>query len=254
MLRLSLDSSGQFLRHGLGLGALLLVLGTRLAAQITIVGELDTATSQYSYMSGHNGSTSYLSASIKPSLDFAFSTAGDTQLTVTWSAPAGQKIVIAAPTDWTASVGIVFTHAGRTGSDFEGHGIMNATTFTDLTGSFAGPSVANVVFAPNTTTGISYYEVSTYLSVPLNTEVSFSSVSITYLVPASVNRDYASVTASDFALIGNASFSGAEVGNPGAWITLESTGAPIPEPATYAVILGLGTLGLVAWRRRARAA
>lgn len=247
MLRFFLGSSRKFFRRSLGLGALLLLLGAKLTAQVTLSGELDMTDSEYSYSSNFNGSTSYLSASIKPTLNFAFSTAGDTQLTVTWSAPAGQKIVITAPTDWTyVNVGIVVDSAGRTGSDFEGHGIMNATTFNDLTGSFAAPSTVNVVFAPT-----DYYEVSTYMSVTPNTEVSFTSVSITYLVPESVNRDYSSITAADFWLVGNASLSGEQVANPGAWITLQPiAGAPIPEPAAYAAILGLGALGLVAWRRR----
>ncbi|MBS0633333.1 MAG: PEP-CTERM sorting domain-containing protein [Verrucomicrobia bacterium] len=239
------------LRRGLVLGAFA-TLGSALSAQValSLSGELDTVTSQYAYNSPYSGSTSYLSASIKPTLTYNFTTAGDTQLTVTWSAPAGQKIVIAPPPGWSASIGILLDSGSRTGSDFDGHGIMGATTFTDLTGSFTGPATANVVFAP-ATPPVNYYQVSTYLSMAPDTEVTFTGVSITYLLTAgSVHEDYAAITAATFAIIGNASFNGAEVGDPGAWITLESTGAPIPEPATYAALLGLGVLGFIAWRRR----
>jgi len=251
MIRLPFGFSSKFLCRGLAFGAVV-ALGTTLSAQVplSLSGELDTVTSQYAYNNPYNGSTSYLSASIKPTLTYNFTTAGDTQLTVTWSAPAGQKIVIAPPSGWTASIAISLDSGSRTGSDFEGHGIMNATTFTDLTGSFTGPSFANVVFAPATAPS-NYYQVSTYLGMAPDTEVTFTAVSITYLLTAgSVHEDYAGITAATFAIIGNASYSGGQVGDPGAWITLEPTGAPIPEPATYAALLGLGALGFIAWRRR----
>ncbi|MFT3828979.1 MAG: PEP-CTERM sorting domain-containing protein [Opitutaceae bacterium] len=45
--------------------------------------------------------------------------------------------------------------------------------------------------------------------------------------------------------------SGSSGSSHGIWLSSLEVTAAIPEPATYAVILGLGTLALVVWRRRA---
>lgn len=232
-------------------GSLLLLAPVRLAAQITLSAELNTPSNSYSYEpggAGYNGSTAYLSASVLPSFTFAFSSAGDTELTVTWSAPTGQLIAIDAPDGW-GNVGIQIQYRGgtRTGDAyFETYSVQGLMNFTDLTGSFSSAGHTNIIFATT-----DRYEVISYLNVASGDRVTFSSVSVTYTLPESLNYDYTSVVANSIAVIGNVSKSGIEAGSPGNWISLQSAPGPsVPEPSTYALLFGIGALGFAAWRRR----
>lgn len=240
----------QRLFRGSVLGAVLLLASVPLTAQVTLSGTLDTADNTYVYDPNYNASTATLSASVKPSLTYAFSTAGDTVVTTTWSAPTGKVIVIAAPDGWS-DAGIEFVYRGgtRTGDAyFEAHSVQGVTAFTDLTGSISSGSGATLVFAVT-----DRYEVDTYLNVTAGGRVSFSSVSVTYTVPESLNYDYTAVAATDITVYGNATAGGAELGSPGNWIFLEDApggGSAVPEPSTYALLCGAAMLGFVAWRRR----
>lgn len=234
------------------LGAAVLLVAPRAGANLTLTGELDTATTEYSYGSNINLSSVRLDASITPLLNFDFSTAGHTLLTVTWAAPAGKKIVIAPPTGWgDAELAIQLSGGSRFASGLEVHGIRDVMSFTDLTGSFDGVLSTDLSFAP-----INYFQVTTHLpGVASGTEITFTSLSFAYLLPGELDMNFSSVPAIEMSIYGNIQFAGEAVGNPGQWLSLQDVGGPaIPEPSTYALIFGSAALGFVVWRRRRRIA
>jgi hypothetical protein len=229
------------------LGVAVLLVAPDAGAQVTLTGVLDTATTEYSYAFDNNQSIAHLGAGIKPSFNFDFSVAGDTLLTVTWAAPAGKKIVIAPPAGWgEAHLGILFNGGSRTESGLDLHG-LDAVSFADLTGSFGGALRTSLTLAST-----NYFEIRTYLPpVPSATEITFTSVSFSYLVPGSLDINFASVAANEMNIYGSIILEGEPVADPGQWLSVQDvTGSAIPEPSTYAAIFGAAALGFAAWRRR----
>jgi PEP-CTERM putative exosortase interaction domain len=213
---------------------------------VTLTGELDTATEEYSYDSVSNSSFAQIEASIKPSLNFDFSIAGDTLLTVTWAAPAGKKIVIAPPWGETL-LSIQFAGGSRKDSGLQLYGILDAVSFTDLTGSFGGVVHTSLTFAST-----NYFEVRTYLPlVAAGTEITFTAVNFSYLLPGSLDINFESVAATEMRIFGSITLDGEPMPDPGQWLSVQNvSGSAIPEPSTYALIFGSAALGFVVWRRR----
>ncbi len=240
--------SRRFLSCCAALGVAVLFVAPQAAANLTLTGELDATTAEYSFVSNYNSSSVRLDASITPLLDFDFSTAGHTLLTVTWAAPAGKKIVIAPPVGWgDAELTVELRGGSRLGSGLDVHGIHDVMSFTDLTGSFDGVLSTDLSFAP-----LNYFLVRAHLpGVTSGTEITFTSLSFAYLLPGDLDMNFSSVPAIEMSIYGNIELAGGPVGNPGQWLSLQDVGgSAIPEPSTYALIFGAAALGVAAWRRR----
>lgn len=184
-----------------------------------------------------------------PNLVVDYATLGDTVLSVTWSAPVGQRFVIAPP---------------DTGYDFDGV-FLNATYgTTSFPGGITptGTVVSHDITASNGITpgfdpGISLTgpggdavaaEVG-LVGIELGETYTFTTLTLEAPIPASYDIQVDSAFL-NYSLFGDLFFQSDNPNpdlppNPGQWIRL----APIPEPAS-AALLSLGGMALLRSRRR----
>lgn len=220
----SRNPAGSRWRLRASLAAALLFTCSELAAQVVLSGELDTLT--YDESNGYP----VLSASVKPSFTLDFSD-GETLLTATWSAPAGKMVVIETPADGGYARVDISVHGGsRPGAHFIEQRLLEGMSFENLTGSFAQLQPSVIEFS---ITG--YYNISSYIELAGGERISFTSVSISHVVPEVFSEFYSLIGDVSFEIRGTL-YDG--MGEPGQWISLQDVGPAIPEPATSALIFG----------------
>lgn len=147
-------------------------------------------------------------------------------------------VTLVANATYTYSLLVGYVSGGTIGSNTFSMqiGTWNGATFTSLASGFGGLSRTS-----NATTGA---------SIGANVANSISGV-IYYTAPSSVS-------ATDTIMVRWAQTGSAEIGGSDYFgidnVTLTSSAAAVPEPSTYAALLGVGALGVVLWRRRRAAA
>ena len=200
-----------------------------------------------------NGIHTYLnqiSVATLDDFDFAFSSLGDVDFSVTWQAPTGYRIKVTPPSGFDATQVLFQFYTGLSG--YNVGQIMPSPTLsvTDLLGStlptlgastqFTGPATSTL---PANNAGAFVFATGYALDEPFY----LSSAKVTFTVPAAYDVDY------NAPLLGFNVFGSAYANNPssppadpGQWIELVPI--PSPGPASAAAIAGLAAMGR---RRRA---
>jgi hypothetical protein len=197
--------------------------------------------------------TNQISAATLPDFNFAFSTLGDTDFSVTWQAPTNYLIQITPPSGFDFvqvlfnfytgnsyyNVGEVIPPATVSLTDFSGNNLPNMPPSTQFTGpqtaTFPANNAGAFIIPTNLPLGESFY---------------LSSATVEFTVPAAYNVDF-NAPILGFEVYGQA-FSNQPnpnlaPANPGQWITL----VQVPEPSSL-ILLSVAGLGVIARRRRKR--
>ena len=218
-------------------------------AQISISGELDAGT--YTYSTGYeNISESTFSVGDLGNFSYQFSSAGDTTMTVTWSAPEGQVFVVNAPENWgTATLNMSYTGGPTYSSTGNFNDRTNTPIFTDLTGSFDSVTSYVLLSGPSVADDSARFTFTIDTTIGAGSSISFSSVSLTAVVDSSYAGDFSSSPVTTFNMKARVdSYYPVSGGDPGQWASLSA----VPEPSTYAALLGGIALVITAGQRRRR--
>ncbi|MCF3651283.1 PEP-CTERM sorting domain-containing protein [Synoicihabitans lomoniglobus] len=225
-------------------------------AQISISGELDTETYTYRAYSSAYGDTfsqSEISENLLGYFSYQFSSAGETTVAITWSAPEGQVFVVNAPADWNTAL-INLSYSG--GSSATSSGWFRESTitpvFTDLTGSFNSVGSSINLTGPSVADNTAYFNFSAYGRMDPGTSISFTSVSLTAVVASSYTGNFSNVPVNSFKLSASTS-AYSDLADPGTWASLAAAPtSAVPEPSTYAALLGGMAFMVTMGRRRRR--
>ena len=197
-----------------------------------------------------NGLYTYLNEISVTSLDdfnFAFSSLGDVDFSVTWQAPPGYLIEITPPSGFDNTQVLFQMYTGLSGYNVGQISPSATLTLTDFTGNtlptmspttqFTGPQTSTL---PADNAGAFVFAGGYALDEPFY----LSSANVTFTVPASYDVDY-NAPLIDFNVFGSAFSNNPTTppANPGQWIRL----VPVPEPSSVAL---LAIVGLFAMGRR----
>ncbi len=186
-----------------------------------------------------------IDAAPQPDLVIDYGLLGDSSVSVTWRAPAGQRIEIAPPaSDWEfqgVSLSLFYGSTGR-GNDIQPIGTVTSEDFTASNG--VAPSFSTLSFFAGQ--GGDAYRVGVGIESLSPGEVyTFSSLTVELAIPGAYNMAFNSPI-NEYNIGGSLLAFTTEADpvpppNPGQWIRI------VPEPGSLA-LLGLG--GLIVCRRR----
>ena len=218
-------------------------IGTSGAATIFLEDTLDLETS--SFIDGRDPVARATVSSTGGGTPFIvdFSGLGETVISYTWKAPAGQRFVVTPPTG-SSSFSIDLAFFGGVGSFGTGSYEDNSPLvgFSGASGTFEVVDNNKFTYVRLTDPGSGLFliDFSLRLSAPLDQSFSFESATITTTVPAAFATDFSLSTTSR--LVGEVS---GFTSSQGQWIALEA----VPEPSS-GILLISGMVGLLAIRRR----
>lgn len=221
-------------------------------AAVTTLGVVSEESSQYFDDSDGLYSSANISAPA-PLGNFThnFSSLGEEVWTVTWQAPVGQYIEIAAPTGWDSiSLQVRAQTGGSFGSIENSHTPLSPVTVTlsGEMGDLLGAPANNYMALPagSTTPGPGFATgaiADIFWNLTPGQTYRFTSIEMSGTIPAGsntdVNQDFSNIYIS-----GNATSGGSSVPDPGQWVSLQA----IPEPSHALLsLVGIAAIGL---RRR----
>lgn len=223
-----------------------LLFNTPATAEISVTAELDNFISSGDAGDGWAELRQSYSASVVPGLVYDFSQAGEVQLQVVWQAPAGLQFAVNFPEEATYGSNL-FAGWDRSVGSWEGGSVLFNNRSVTVTGASEG------LVVPQSNYYIIYNNPDTLFNIalgshqPLGQTITFTAITFTATIPASYAQNL-NIEAADLFSLG-AVASGPTL--PGGRYELLSL-QPIPEPSTYAALLGALALGIVAMRRKRR--
>lgn len=170
---------------------------------------------------------------------YSFSSMGETVISYTWQAPAGQRFVVTPPINASSAFVMLRFDGGTLGSTPV---FQDNSPLLEIIGA-SGPVIvesSRTFFTGSGSGDNRVFLFEAIFDVTPGQSFSFESATMTTTIPDSYNTDFAVTTTTSF-LYGEAE----TPSSAGQWITLEA----VPEPGT-SLLLALSLTSLVARRRR----
>ncbi len=200
-----------------------------MSAQIqhTVTPTESSSTYYLDYYSGGGSTSSLLKDTSVGNFSYQFSTAGDVTWSVTWEAPAGKKFVVTPPAGvQNASLSAQFGGGSTSYTAGRYYNSSAQFSFTDLEGTVTNGNARVSLSGPGAPDDRALLNFNWSGQLTSGTPVSFTSLTITDTIPASFAGNYAGVALRNINIRASGTAS-SDIGDPGAWLTLEDTG-PTP--------------------------
>lgn len=176
-------------------------------------------------------------------------TMGSTAVTFSWTVDGNVPTAWLAD-DFTGYAGADFSPALANSDAFEFVGQKSPNPVPTYTITFGDTVLNPVLHVASLASTLVFSAAPTMVSGDVRFGVSGNQVIGSDFIPGSGNND-ANGTVQFLGTYTTLSFTAVYAGpGPADGITLQVGATAIPEPSTYAVLIGLGALGLAAWQRR----